>query len=105
MPDRLLRRGWSGCGRASLPDTDNPDAAQDLRASTWLLPNVAPTIKWRDLRAVARRSKRAPRGGDYSMAPQGGQAGSTTSCLNERIVALYLSADGAGLLALRQSQQ
>ncbi|QIK68227.1 hypothetical protein G7072_19465 [Nocardioides sp. HDW12B] len=93
-----LERLWS----LDLPDTDNPDAAEvsELRRGYY---NVAPTIdgvtfvQWHD-------SAEDYEGGDYGVARIEDGAVVEDVLLNERIVALYLAADGAGLLALRQAE-
>ena len=87
--------------RLRLPETDNPDATSynELERNYY---GVAPTIDgvtyvmWHD-------SSEWYEDGDYGVARvQNGDV--TNVLLNERIVALYLSADGAALLALRQRQ-
>jgi len=90
-----LKRLW----RLRLPETDNPDATPDNELERNYY-GVAPTIDgvtyvmWHD-------SSEWYEGGDYGVARV--EDGDVTNVLlNERIVALYLSADGAALLALRQ---
>lgn len=82
-----------------LPDTDDPaaDDNPEIRRGYY---NVAPTIngatfvQWHDYSETYDD-------GDYGVARiEGGEVDHVL--VNERIVALYLAADGAGLLALRQ---
>jgi hypothetical protein len=82
-----------------LPETDNPDATRSNELARNYY-NVAPTIngvtfvQWHD-------SSEWYEGGDYGVARiENGKV--TDVLLNERIVALYLSVDGTGLLAVRQ---
>ncbi len=91
-----LERLWS----RELPDTDNPvaDDIAELRRSYY---NVVPTIdgatfvQWHD-------SAEDYEGGDFGIARiEDGELDNVL--LNKRIVALYVAADGAGLLALRQA--
>jgi hypothetical protein len=92
-----LEKLWS----LRLPETDNPDATRgnELARNYY---NVAPTIhgvtfvQWHD-------GSEWYEDGDYGVARiEDGKV--TNVLLNERIVALYLSADGSGLLALRQKK-
>ena len=90
-----LEKLWS----LRLPETDNPEATRSNELARNYY-NVAPTIdgatfvQWHD-------GSEWYEDGDYGVARvKDGMV--TNVLLNERIVALYLSADGTGLLASRQ---
>jgi hypothetical protein len=92
-----LQRLW----RLRLPKTDNPEASSDNELERNYY-GVAPTIDgltyvmWHD-------GSEWYHDGDYGVARV--EHGDVTNVLlNERIVALHLSADGASLLALRQHE-
>ncbi|WP_460797606.1 hypothetical protein [Nocardioides pacificus] len=90
-----MERLWS----IELPGTDNPEAtdfnelARNYYGATPTIDGVT-YVLWHD-------SSEWYEDGDYGLARiEDGDL--TNVALNERLIALYLSADGAGLLALRQ---